>query len=565
MKKRFYIERTAAIVCAIVALLPAVQTFGQSAPPPPPVQTPPTAKTLRVTTRAVQVSVIAHDKDGRPITGLTKNDFTIFDNGVPQKIASFAQQSSRVTADVRSAPTSVPEHVFSNRLEQKSSVPPSVTVILLDTINTDFHDMASARAQVVKFLLQIELQDRIALYALTQKLIVLHDFTSDTSVLLRALGKVEKTDQGSTAQLEQSTALGSAIAEAQNGGHSDGNAGIFLQGLEREHVSDLTNTVDEAAAAFKAIAQHLASLPGRKNLVWVSGSFPFRLDWKPGSISDAKSFDSQITEASQALSDANVAIYPVDARGLLAPGLPVAMNRPSQPPPATLDSLQALAQRTGGLAFYNTNDIGGAIRRAMDDASLTYEIGYYPTNDKWDGRFREIKVEVKRPGVHLRYRNGYIASPAEQRTPESGGRLLTAAARNPLEATELGLSVHVDAVDSTGGRQLKAEVRVDPTQMHFELNSGHWTDNVEVAWIELDADGKDVGHAARTLKLNISDQSHDKVSREGLVFNETIGLVKEAVELRLVARDIGTGSVGSVNIPFTRLFASATTATTPKN
>src|ERR1019366_3413302 len=139
MKKRFYIERTAAVVCAIVALLPAVQTFGQSAPPPPPVQTPPTAKTLRVTTRAVQVSVIAHNKDGRPITGLTKNDFTIFDNGVPQKIASFAQQSSRVTADVRSAPTSVPEHVFSNRLEQKSSVPPSVTVILLDTINTDFH------------------------------------------------------------------------------------------------------------------------------------------------------------------------------------------------------------------------------------------------------------------------------------------------------------------------------------------------------------------------------------------------------------------------------------------
>jgi hypothetical protein len=120
-------------------------------------------------------------------------------------------------------------------------------------------------------------------------------------------------------------------------------------------------------------------------------------------------------------------------------------------------------------------------------------------------------------------------------------------------------------VDLPGAKQLKAEVRIDATQLRFELNAGHWTDNVEVAWVELDADGNDIGHSARTLKLNISDQTHDKISREGLVFNETIGLVAEAVELRLVARDAGTGAIGSVNIPFTRLFAKADSAPSPKN
>ena len=571
-----------AICCGIFVLPLALQVVGQSAPPPPtpggqkappPDQSFPaptatssgqTAKTtLRVTTRAVQVSVIAQDRDGRAVSGLTKNDFTVFDNGAPQKIASFTQQSSHVTADIRLVSAPAPANTFSNRFENKSNVPPSITVILLDTLNTDFHDMASARGQVVSFLRQVQPEDRIALYALTQKLVVLHDFTTDNAVLLRALGKVSKTDQGSVAQLEQSTATGSAISEVQSGGAGDGNAGIFLQGLDREYVSDLTNTVEETASAFKAIAKHLASLPGRKNLVWVSGSFPFQLTWTPGSRNETKSFDAEINDASQALSDANVAIYPVDARALLAPGLPAVLQKPSRPPQNTLDTMQVLAQKTGGLAFYNTNDIGGSIRRAIDDASLTYEIAYYPTNDKWDGRFRDIKVEVNKPGVHLRYRNGYIASPNEQHTADNSAHLLTAAARSSLEATELGLNVQINAVDAPGPKQVKVEVRVDPDRLHFEMNAGHWTDNVEVAWIELDADGNDIGHSARTMRLNIPDQTHDKVEREGLVFSQTIGLVDGCVELRLVARDGGTGALGSVNISLTRIFARASASLTP--
>jgi hypothetical protein len=178
-------------------------------------------------------------------------------------------------------------------------------------------------------------------------------------------------------------------------------------------------------------------------------------------------------------------------------------------------------------------------------------------------RFREIKVEVKRSGVHLRYRKGYFAAPSAAPSPESQAKLMTAAARDSLEATELGLTVQISAVDVPGARKVKVEVRVDPDQLHFDLNAGHWTDNVEVAWVELDSSGNDLGHGSKTLNLNFPDEMHDKTLKEGLTFANTIGLMDACVELRLVARDGGTGAIGSVNIPLTRIFTKTGTAAVP--
>jgi VWFA-related protein len=574
MANRSYVARIGEIACAVFACLVAVKAHGQSQPPPPapPNQNTSTAGTLRVTTRAVQVSVIAQDGDGHPIAGLTRDDFTILDNGVPQKIVSFTQQSSHVTASVSASTAAIPTHAFSNRIDQKTDVPPSVTVVLLDALDSDQYDMISAREQVVKFIDQMQPDDRVALYALTPggKIIVLHDFTSDTATLLRALGRTPKVEKSQNVAQEGNVAPVSVVGAHQLAGAQAGDPQALERALEREGDFDQVNRIETISETFKAIARHLARLPGRKNLVWISGSFPFNFPWVPGSFRDASNFEPSIIAAAHALSDADVAIYPVDARGLMAqrpdePGRLFARHYPSAPPQLTLATMQSLAQGTGGIAFYNTNDIGGAIRRAIDDSSLTYELAYYPSHDQWDGRFRGIKVEVKHSGARLRYRKGYFATPATQSTPKSQGQILTVAARNPLEATELGLNVQINAADAPGARRAKVEVRVDCDQLHFELHAGHWTDKVEVAWIELDADGEDIGHSARTIDLNIPDQTHDKISRDGLVFNETIGLVDECVELRLVARDAGTGSIGSVNIPLTRIFLKASAAAPPRN
>jgi VWFA-related protein len=564
MKNRNHINRTAAVMCTVIVLMLAMRALGQAPPPTPPKdQAPGAESTLRVTTRVVQVSVIAQDGDGHPVTGLTQDDFKVLDSGVAQKIVSFSQHSDHLTADVTPGIRPVSANTFSNRVDETTGVPPSVTVILLDALNTDFQDMASARAQVVKFLRQLHPEDRVALYELTTKLIVLHDFTSDTATLLRALGEAPNPQRGAPDATPQITAAAEAnlMDSASKGALPAPDPGWLTAELQREDVFDQTNKAEGTTDAFTQIAHHLAPLPGRKNLVWVSGSFPFYIPLDP-------TRPSKINASAQALSDANVAIYPVDARGLVAqtlnqPGILFSKHTSSRPAAGTLDTMQMLAQGTGGVALYNTNDLGGAIRRAIDDSSLTYELTYYPTNEKWDGRFREIKVEVKRSGVHLRYRKGYFAAPSLPSTPESQAKLMTAAAKDPFQTTQLGLNVQISTMDAPGPRQVKVEVRVDPDQMRFALNAGKWDDNVEIAWVELDSQGNDVGHSAKTLTLNYPDEQHDKVLREGLVFKSTIQIVDTCVELRLVARDGGTGAIGSLNIPLTRIFTKPRTAAAP--
>jgi VWFA-related protein len=142
--------------------------------------TPDHVAPLRVTTRLVQISVIVDDKHGNPITGLAKEDFVLLDDKELQEIQFFAKQSNRPT-NQSLAP--LPTDTFTNRIADNVGTPESVTVILLDALNTEFADQALARKQVLRFLQQIQPGDRVALYWLGNSLHVLHDFTADASIL----------------------------------------------------------------------------------------------------------------------------------------------------------------------------------------------------------------------------------------------------------------------------------------------------------------------------------------------------------------------------------------------
>src|SRR5579862_9572276 len=169
----------AIFVIAAIPVSLSGQQASQSAPPPvPPAQSAPPP--VRVSTRLVQVSVIV-EEHGQPVTGLKQEDFQLFDQGQPQKIAFFSEHNSSVTATAAAtpAPAPLPPDVFSNRIAEKPGVPTSVTVILLDLLNTYSADMAYARNQIVKFIEALQPQDRVALYGLSDDLYILHDFTHD--------------------------------------------------------------------------------------------------------------------------------------------------------------------------------------------------------------------------------------------------------------------------------------------------------------------------------------------------------------------------------------------------
>ena len=186
------------------------------------------------------------------------------------------------------------------------------------------------------------------------------------------------------------------------------------------------NTMNRAyitAKALESIAAHIAPLPGRKNLIWLSAGFPIDIGMDEldiNSTRDNRSFNEEVERATRALSDSNTAIYPVDARGLIGvPAISAQSRGPSPRNPPTIssllpnqkifDTMNILAERTGGRAYFNSNDIQGSIRRAIDDSRVTYVLGYYPDHGKWNGKFHEIKIRVNRPGTDVRYRRGYFA------------------------------------------------------------------------------------------------------------------------------------------------------------
>src|SRR5436305_14237131 len=152
-------------------------------------QTPQAPSVMKVTTHLVQVNVVAHGKKNEAVDDLKKEDFRIFDNGQPQEIATFSLEASKPAEEKLRRTPPLPQNTFTNRVELRPNSPNSVTVMLLDGLNTKFQDQAYARQQLIKMLGQLQPDDRVAIYTLGRELKIIHDFTADASSILRALGK----------------------------------------------------------------------------------------------------------------------------------------------------------------------------------------------------------------------------------------------------------------------------------------------------------------------------------------------------------------------------------------
>src|ERR1700722_13322788 len=150
-------------------------------------QTP--APVLKTTTHLVQVNVVVHGKKDQPVEDLKKEDFTVLDNGQPQQIATFSLESANPAEAQKRTPLG--QNIFTNRVELKPKAPNSVTILLLDRLNTRLEDQVYAKQQLIKALGQVQPEDRVAVYALGIDLKIIHDFSTDSTSILRALGKLK--------------------------------------------------------------------------------------------------------------------------------------------------------------------------------------------------------------------------------------------------------------------------------------------------------------------------------------------------------------------------------------
>lgn len=365
------------------------QTLSQESPSP---------TVLRTNTRLVVVDVVATDNKGNPIPDLKAEDFTVLEDGKPQRISAFSFKQHNKATQVAGGTAG---GGFSNAPQYKDVS--SLNVILLDAINGEFASYAYGRDQLIKFLDKGTLTQPTALYVLEQKLTLLHDFTTNIAEL-KTLVQGYKP-KGPVVVQDVYAAASPFSARAPSN-------------------STTVNTMDVSITALNTLASALAGYPGKKNLIWVSAGFPISLypeiidndamgaclgagcpDPNKATMAQSpsfgrgsgKDFEAAVEKVANALMTAQVAVYPIDESGVDK------NNRLN-----TINTMRALADRTGGKAFYNRNDVEVGISTSLDDGSTYYTLEYYPENKTWDGKFRAIQIKGKQ-GVSLRYRQGYYA------------------------------------------------------------------------------------------------------------------------------------------------------------
>jgi VWFA-related protein len=524
------------------------------------------APVIKVTSRLLQVSVVVYDKKGDPVRDLTKDDFVLYDKGQEQKIRYFAKEAN-------DAPTQdVPpqgEGAVSNRFVTFKSdgklkvqaLPDSLTVILLDGLNTKFTDQHNAKESIIQFLKQIHPGDQVAIYTLTDELRVLHDFTSDTKDLLAALEAHRNSESEAVAA--------SSYADAHEGGK---------QALELEKVIDRGNkliaryTIARRAAttmtALQAIANHLAGLPGRKNLIWVSGGFPVPVGAVTGGVlrPEGRALSGSQQSAWRVFNDAGLAIYPVDARGLLGmtdwmpstDGRNSGMGHGESPMDrrAQIDineshlTMTALAEGTGGRACLNNNDISGCIGRAMNDARITYALYFTPTHNDWTGEFREIKIKLNRPGLDAHYRKGYYAMPDVPADAQTRHTLLAEAALSPLPSTGLMIVAKVLQKPTEADAHAALSVVMDGHELAFGPNAkGEQDATVDLLILPFGDEPRPLSETARRIHLSLKPEQYDVLMKGGVRVTVVVDAPAKAQRVRVVARDAASGTVGSLDIP----------------
>jgi VWFA-related protein len=528
--------------CAGLACLALLgQTRGTPAQQPVPV---------RITTRLVEVRVIAQDKQRQPVSGLAREDFILLDEGREQPISTFAVESNTPSTPCTET---LPPNTFSNRFEGCLDSLGGATVILFDALNTQLTDQAYAKQQIIKFLEQLRPDDRVALYAMGQGPLILQEFTSNPELLLRAL-----TDYQGKLSPDLDTSDTFVAGDAATG---IGQLNTWLDEMKlRLYEYDVRDRTLRTTSLLAAIANHVERLPGRKNLIWVSGSFPVWLERStvltPEKIEGRKwSIESELDRAVRALYQAHLAIYPLDARGLMAPR-EFGADRASfsRDPPhtdsATFMNMQMLAKRTGGRAFFNDNDLRAALRRAADDSRLVYVLGYYPTHGKWNGRFHEINIRVRRPGVQLWHRQGYFAQPEEPATTQYRQSIFNAALWSPLSATRLGLTVRVK-VTPTG--LLDLELLFDPRDIAFQPHDDIWEGTLDVKLVQIRDEEQLLKGDSRVASLRLARPEYEQaVRRKALILSERLEKAPGATLLRILGRDMRSGRLGSVSVPLNR-------------
>ena len=567
-------------ILAIFLLLPYTVLAQQPAAAPNSSQQQPSPPVLKVKTRMVVVDVVARNSKGEPVPDLKPEDLTLVEDGKPQKISAFSFQHPEPRPDTLKAPI-LPPNTYNNLPLYKPNG--ALNILLLDALNTNSPNQAFARDSMIKVLQRLPENEPMAVYLLGTKLRLVQDFTTDPELLKKAALSIKSKSphllNNPNGTSPAVTPMGSVAADLVASVPGLANQLSIFEAEQSAAKNDFR--VAYTLTALNSLARTLAGYPGRKNLIWISETFPFDIVLNGLSAhSDQleRHYGNDIALTGSLLSDAQVAVYPVDARGItnntvysvgsdpnplagenvgnsrLSGAMGASMNGDSDVLLASHTTMNDLAEKTGGRAFYNRNDLEKEILESMNDGSTYYTLGYYPENKNWNSQFRNIRLKSNRPGVKLQYRAGYFAVDREavaQANPQRQDQELDQAMTPdwPI-ATGLPFQARLTPPSDKTQNKLVLHYAIDPKALNFQVDDkGLQRVNLTCAvraYSVKDMD-KPVKSEGRKLAGSLRPEAYAKVMGSFFPCEEQVELPAGKYFLRVGVRDNSTGLIGTAN------------------
>lgn len=554
---------------------------------------------LRVDSRAVLLDVLVTDHKGVPITGLAKDAFTVVEQGKAQTVGYFEEHKGALAAEPQkqvqkvSAQQGLPANTFSNASESTYTEPADAAVanvLLLDTLNTQMADQMAVRKAADAYLKDLKPGSRLGIYTLGMRLRYVQGVSDDPALLATALGyrKVGVPDAPTLLHMPGTVAFQDFIGES----------------AVAERADRTYRTLD----GLKELAGQLGRLPGRKNLIWLAGSFPLDpngitgVPTGAGNLPGDARYAADIKDTFAALASARVAVYPVDARGVqsydyFTAGSGASGSQASSPLDESVlreseyATMDLIAEKTGGKAFRGDNSLSSLIGKVVANSGYFYTLSYTPSNANADGTFRQINVAVEGGKYNLSYRRGYfarLANPAgakqaqqsagNETAPDDGDAkgFSNSEAATLLEpfmslglpqVREIGYSAVVQPANeqgATGGGTKKAAAGAHYS-VDFSINlkdlkmaandEGIYHSTIDYAIVVYNRYGQPTNRIDRNVTLEMDEEKYAEFAKEGVKVHSEIDAPKGEYWLRTGVYDRTSHHIGTLEIPLGAIVA----------
>ncbi|MGA2049164.1 MAG: VWA domain-containing protein [Terracidiphilus sp.] len=549
---------------------------------------------LKLTSRLVDVGIVAWDKKGHPVKDLKQEDFEIYDNGHKQDLRFFSQFSTDAPA---TAPDAGPNRSFSNRAPDATTTTATstgATVILIDESHIAWPDLANAKREILKFLATIAPSERVGIYIMSPiGFGVLKEITTDHTQIAQKLTKWMPTAQSTALAQEEETRNRQTIDEVHSVSDLNSVNGNSIQApIGMESVDPVLRTMGDnpgraSLIILRMVARHLSAVTGHKNLVWVSSDNVFA-DWQSNQVGidkTPKETESFAQHAQEAMNDAHVAVYPMDVSQLETSAIGadirtrnveltqaaadtaslgggnVGRNQTNGRNTAEMQQdihpiqgpIRMVADATGGRIIRRSGDLAAALNGVVEDGHATYLVSFSPQGSA-DNQYHNITVKLggQHKGITLRYRMGYLYA----KEPVSMKDRFKQAVWRPQDVSEIAVSA--DTAPKSPGTDAKLDIKLDivAADLGLQQRAGLWMDKLDIFMIQRDDAGIKAQVEGQTLGLRLKPSTYQELLSRGVPFESQVQMRPGMGSLRVLVVDENSGRMGSVTIPASALEAT---------